>query len=197
MKLKLSKKEKIDLFKAWGAISIAFAILFGGLESFSSFMISFLIAALTVGIGFIAHELSHKIVAQKFGCWAEFRSFDQMLVLAILVSFFGFVIAAPGGVMIKGHITKKQNGKISSAGIIANLVIALGFMLLGFAAFNPIMQKISAYGIFINSLLALFNLIPIMNFDGRKVLQWNRVFYSILVAIAFVLTFFGNKVVFG
>ena len=198
MKFSISDFEKRELLKAWAAISFAFAIAFGGgfaaLAS-PNFIIIFLVAGFTVGVGFIGHELAHKLVAIRYGCWAEFRAFNQMLVLAIVFSFFGFVFAAPGGVFIRGKVTKEKNGHISAAGIVANLIVAALFFVIAFLIPIPAVQTISLYGMLINSWLALFNLIPFMGLDGSKVLAWNKTAYGILVALAFILMFLSNEIV--
>jgi Zn-dependent protease len=167
-----SNIEIRDLTKAWIAISLAFAILLNhGLNLSARFGMIFIISAFTVGVGFLLHEMGHKIVAQKFGCFAEFRSFDQMLLLAIFFSFFGFILAAPGAVMIGGrHVSISKNGKISVAGPLINVILAL-FFLLALQVQNIYALRV---GLAINALLALFNMIPIGNFDGRKILAWNR-----------------------
>lgn len=198
MKFQLSPIEKRDFLKAWAAISFAFAVAFGGglagLSMDIRFLLSFAVAGLTVGVGFVAHELSHKVVALKYGCRAEFRSFDQMLMLAILFSFFGFIIAAPGGVFIKGKVTPERNGKISAAGIVANIVVAFIFLLLGILVPIAAVKIVAVYGMLINSWLALFNLLPFLNFDGKKVLVWNKLAYGGLVAAAFALMFLSGKI---
>jgi Zn-dependent protease len=185
-RIRTSRRELLDLIKAWVAISAAFAILLGG--GLSSDLISyFIIASLSVGLGFIAHEMSHKLTAQKYGCTAEFRSWDQMLVLAVILSFFGLIIAAPGAVLISRpaniRISKRMNGKISSAGAIANLAVAALFLSLALIPVTGVLFEIAKFGFMINTWLALFNLIPFWMFDGRKVLEWSRSFYFILVAI--------------
>tara|TARA_Y100000310_G_scaffold344775_1_gene459418 strand:+ start:4146 stop:4706 length:561 start_codon:yes stop_codon:yes gene_type:complete len=182
--MRFSNLEKTELLKAWIAISIAFAIVLRGTNL--GFLQNFILSALTVGVGFLLHELAHKIVAQKYGCWAEFRSFDSMLLLAIGMSFLGFVFAAPGAVFIKGNVTTEKNGKISIAGPITNIILAvLFFILLQF--FNTgYLNLISTYGFRINSWLALFNMIPIWNFDGSKVLRWNKIYYAIVVIITLI-----------
>ncbi len=200
MKFRISEFEKRELFKAWAAISFAFAIAFGGgISALASpnFILVFLVAGFTVGIGFICHELAHKLVAMRYGCWAEFRAFNQMLILAILFSFFGFVLAAPGGVFIKGHISKERNGKVSAAGIVANIVVALLFLAIGIAVPFASLKIVAVYGMLINSWLALFNLIPFMGFDGSKVLAWNKIAYGALVAMAFALMFLSNEIGIG
>ena len=179
--LRISKKEAIDLIKAWSAISLAFAIVMTGFSFSIIFLYAILISAFTVGIGFIFHEMAHKLTAQHYGCFAEFRSFDKMLGLAVILSFLGFIFAAPGAVFIHGLVGIVRNGKISAAGIIASLSVAFIFLLLFFL--TPL-TTIALYGFIINSWLALFNLIPLWNFDGVKVLNWNKKFYTLLIVIA-------------
>jgi Zn-dependent protease len=110
-----------------------------------------------------------------------------MLVLAVILSFFGLIIAAPGAVLISRpaniRISKRMNGKISSAGAIANLAVAALFLSLALIPVTGVLFEIAKFGFMINTWLALFNLIPFWMFDGRKVLEWSRSFYFILVAI--------------
>ena len=185
--LSTSDAEIKDIIKAWVAVSAAFAIGMSGSLLSAGFYRGFIIASLTVGLGFLLHELAHKIVAQRFGCFAQFRSFDMMLMLAVLMSFFGFVFAAPGAVMIAGRVNHRKNGLISAAGPIVNLILALVFLALNFASLPGIVTEAAYYGFLINSWLALFNLIPFWIFDGQKIWRWNKVTYSFLAAAAMLL----------
>ncbi|MAG07886.1 hypothetical protein CMO89_00265 [Candidatus Woesearchaeota archaeon] len=152
--------------------------------SISRIILVFFISAFTVGIAFLFHELAHKIVAQHYGCEAEFRSFDKMLILAIAMSFFGFVFAAPGAVMISGPVGIRRNGTISLAGPLTNLILAFLCLLALFFMPIGILKNIFQYGFLINTWIALFNLLPFWNFDGRKIFAWNRAVYILLVVIA-------------
>lgn len=185
-----SEAELRDILKAWIAISIAFAIILS--SALSDFYSKFVIASLTVGIGFLFHEMGHKIIAQRYGCFAEFRSFDGMLILAIAMSFFGFIFAAPGAVMISGRVNKSKNGKISAAGPIVNLILALIFLALIFVQLPNLFKAIAYYGFIINSWLALFNMIPFWLFDGYKILKWNKLVYGSIAAIALVFMLLQN-----
>ncbi len=189
MKLHFSQEELKDLAKAWVAITAAFAIvLAGGMNSLIIKPYFLIISGVAVGFGFLFHELGHKFVAQRYGCFAEFKSFDSMLVLAFIMSFFGFVFAAPGAVIIHGFVNIERNGKISVAGPLTNLIMALIFLSLSFFT-TGFLQTISNYGFFINSFLALFNLIPFGNFDGIKIYRWNKTLWWSMAIVSFIFTF--------
>ena len=182
--IKLSKKEYKDLAKAWGLLSLAFAILFSSALDLT-FLVNLGISALTVGLGFVAHELAHKLLAVKYGCEAEFKANDAMLYAAVLMSFLGLIIAAPGAVRIRGALSKKQHGRIAAAGPAASLAVALLFLPLYLFG-----SKVGLYGAGINSLLAAFNLLPVPGFDGRQVLKWNKTVYGVLLVAAILLAMF-------
>ncbi len=186
LKMKFSQIEKQHLLKSWIGVSVAFTILNAGLFD-PAFIIYFLISLLTVGLGFIFHELAHKYVAQKYGCYAEYRSNDQMLLIGILTAFFGFLFIAPGAVVIQGIVTKKRNGIISLAGPLANVILAAIFSLISFFITSEFVLTALNYGIRINYFLALFNMIPILNFDGRKIWAYNKVIYIITITAALLI----------
>lgn len=186
------QRETRDIIKAWSAISIAFAILLSGQMAFDlGFLTSLLISAVTVGLGFLLHELAHRTLARSYGARAEFRSFDEMLVVAILMSFFGFILAAPGAVFIRGRISKDKYGKISAMGPVTNIVLAAAFALALFLASQiaiaDFYSNLLHYGKTINAWLALFNMIPLGNFDGVKILMWNKAVYGVMTAAALLL----------
>ncbi len=183
--MQFSQTEITHLTRAWVAISLAFAILLSGGNLFSpQFITMLIISGVTVGLGFLLHEMGHKYVAQRYNCFAEFRADNKMLLLAIGMSFFGFIFAAPGAVMIQGMVTRERNGKISIAGPLVNIVLAAIFLIL---LFVNILPTVAGYGAFINSLLAAFNMIPLGNIDGKKILNWNRTAYFATAAIAVIL----------
>jgi len=184
-----SRIEIKHLFWSWLAISFAFANLLKG-EYYPSFFGSFIISSVAVGTGFLLHEIAHKFVSQKFHLRAEFRAFFPMLLLAVVLSYTGFIFAAPGAVMIMGKPSKKQNGLISIAGPLTNIILALIFFGLLFMNFqNELMLKIFFYGFIINVWLALFNLIPFAIFDGKKIFEWNKFIWAGCVIVCIVLFF--------
>jgi len=199
-KIRTSKQELIDITKAWLALSVAFAFAFSGMSLLSGafsvsrvFSISFLqligVSVVTAGLGFLLHELAHKFVAQRYGCVAEFRAFDQMLYLALgLAVVIGFIFAAPGAVMISGSITRRENGLVSAAGPLTNFV--LGMIFLGLSVLFPQFAWMFMVGFHINLWLGLFNMIPFGNFDGIKIFHWNILVWLLMVAFGVFFVFF-------
>jgi Zn-dependent protease len=197
--LHTSNTEIKDLFTAWLCISFAFAIArtvdkgitFASFFS-TDFLVFMIISAVTVGVAFLFHELAHKIVAQRYKCWAEFRADLTMLGLGVLMSFLGVVFLAPGAVIIFGNIDYKQNGKISMAGPLTNIILAIILLPLLFINFSSTIVKIVVdSGYLINAWLALFNMIPFWNFDGAKIYAWNRkTFYTMIILSAFLIFFY-------
>ncbi|MCK5343408.1 MAG: metalloprotease, partial [Candidatus Heimdallarchaeota archaeon] len=79
-----SRIEIIDLLKSWIVLSIAFSILREGFSLSVTFLQTLVFSAITVGTAFLLHEIGHKIAAQRYGCFAEFRSNDRMLMMALI-----------------------------------------------------------------------------------------------------------------
>ena len=187
MQIKTSETEIRHLVIAWLAISFAFAIVLRGWHNLSLLSI-FVISAITVGFAFILHELAHKVVAQRYGAWSEFRMAPQMLLLAILTAFLGFIFAAPGAVMIfNPYLTREESGKIAIAGPMMNVTLALLFFALFSLAPSGIVGLIGKFGMLINAWLAAFNMIPISVLDGRKVLAWDKRVYGIALGITIIV----------
>ncbi|MFH1056258.1 MAG: site-2 protease family protein [Candidatus Micrarchaeota archaeon] len=162
-------------------IALAFTLFPAG-----SFTIEiFLVILLTVGLGFVLHELGHKFVAVKYGAHAEYRAWTWGLFLALGLAFItngGFIFAAPGAVYVLGkHLTREQNGRIALAGAFTNLILAGLFLLLGLAF--PNLEPLAGIGVYVNAFLGAFNLLPFGPLDGKTVFQWNK--------IAWALTFFA------
>lgn len=203
---RISRREEADLFIAWMAIALSFTIIkiapYGILGPVTALdplpaLIYFGIALLTVGIGFLLHEMAHKFMAIRFGYWAEFVKDNTMLLIAVVMAaLVGFVFAAPGATVIFSRdgrtLTREENGLISAAGPIVNLVLCAIFALLFFGTggiagirAGSILASLGLAGVQINAMLAAFNLLPISILDGRKVLAWNPVIFVILIAAAF------------
>ena len=176
--IRTSSTEMQHLFIAWIAISYAFALVLSGparRDPFGEIVIyKFMLSLLTVGVSFILHELAHKVVAQRYNMWAEFRMSSSMLMFAVgLAYMMGALIAAPGAVQIYGnYATREQIGRIGAAGPLMNVLLALAFTpLVGMDGF---LGEVGSFGVLINLWLAAFNMLPISVLDGKKVLAWSK-----------------------
>lgn len=158
-----------DLAVAWLILTAAFANLYGGL--FDPTMIG--TALIAVGTGFLLHELAHHIVARRFGLRAVFEAYYNYLGFAFLLSFAGFIFAAPGAVYTRGSRTGRQQMLISAAGPATNIVLAVLFL------FVPGM--VGDLGHRVNVILALFNMIPFAGLDGQSILRHSKPVYAAIV----------------
>lgn len=174
--IQFSGTEIRDLLVAWGALGLAFGILLGGgpraIARPESLLTVLPLSMATAGLGFLLHELAHKVTAIKFGQVAEFRADYGMLFLAVMGALAGFLFAAPGAVYHRGRATPKENGLIAAAGPLTN--VALGLVFLPFAVLaGGLLESAGNFGVYINFLLAGFNMIPFGPLDGNTVKEWS------------------------
>jgi Zn-dependent protease len=151
------------------------------------------ILAIVVGIislSFVLHEFAHKILAQKYWLWSEFRLDPFGTLISLSTALMPFKIVAPGSVVIMGsRITKKNMGKIALVGPLTNVLLVIFFISLSNISY------FFQFAALLNADLAVFNLIPVSVLDGRKVYSWNKkiwvtVFGSALLLWILVRNFF-------
>jgi Zn-dependent protease len=197
MKITFSFTEIRHILISAAVLSVAFAIaLFDGILNIDTarFPVLVLFAFIAVGVGFLAHELiGHKVVAQRFGLFAEYRMWNFGLAIALLSSFAGFVFAAPGAVYISQRmdlwgkpvpVTKKRMGLVGLMGPVVNVAIALVFLALSYFTLGALFE-LFAFAASINMWLALFNMLPVPPLDGSKVLAWDRrIFAACFITVA-------------
>lgn len=159
----------------------------------------FLIPAILIGFTF--HEYAHALVADRLGdktpkfqgrlTLNPLAHIDLMGFLAIILIGFGW--AKPVEVNPNSFKHRyKDDLKVSAAGPVANIVTAFGFSIL-FVLFQKYFEgridAASYYIIFyillntisVNTMLFLFNLIPIPGLDGFHILRdlFPKAFYKI------------------
>ncbi|MDD4250677.1 MAG: site-2 protease family protein [Candidatus ainarchaeum sp.] len=202
-----SKQEKIDLIISWLTLSIAFSLVLinfdlisaiSGSTNFLSPLIAFPIALIAVGTGFVFHELAHRQAARHFGFVSEYRAWYPMLAIAVIMAVLtGWILAAPGATYFFGrNVTRRQDGIISIAGPITNIVLGVFLTILAMFTPNALFITILISCARINFFFALFNLMPIWVLDGKKVLAWNPLAWALAITIPLIATlvpglFFG------
>ncbi|WP_248896474.1 metalloprotease [Haloplanus halobius] len=200
MSLQFSSRELTDLAIAWVALGVAFAIFFegGGSQAISRLLdeglvLPLVVSLVTAGLGFLLHELAHKVVAVRFDQVAEFRADYGMLFLAIMSALVGFLFAAPGAVHHRGRLTEREHGLIALAGPVTNGLLALAFApvyVAGVLGGSPLIALLGGRGVAINLFLAAFNLIPFGGLDGRTVLNWSNVVFALAFLPAAAITLY-------
>lgn len=179
-------RERRDLLIAWLAISLAFTLLYvrGGVN-LTGLVFYFAMSLVTVGIAFVLHELAHKFAAMRYGYWAEFQKDNQMLLVAVVMAaLVGVVFAAPGATYVYGNATRNENGWISAAGPITNLLLCIPFAALMLLSGGGLLALVGLVGLRVNAMIAAFNMLPISVLDGRKVLAWNPAVFAVLIAVS-------------
>lgn len=202
VEMRVEREEAFEIIVSVLALSLALSFATAGLNiEPSRFLFLMAMYVLTVGSGFVLHELAHKYFGIKYGAKARFRAWPLGLAfalgLAIIPQIFGFrlpLFIAPGAVYIYAmrHISLRENGIISLAGPAMNWLLS-GVFFAVFALFfgNPIIETVALQGAWINMGLAMFNLLPVYPLDGSKVLAWN---WKIWLA-AFVVSFLGFGII--
>lgn len=180
----MDTREVRDLLAAWAALSVAFANLLGDLFN----PVLFGVAVVTVGTGFFLHELAHRTIARSYGLSAEFVAFYKYLAFAVLLSFAGFIFAAPGAVYTRGHRTGQQQLLISVGGPVTNIVLALLFLPVMLFFTEGVLALIGRIGFTVNAWLAAFNMLPVAGLDGQSVLRHSKPVYAAVMGVAVVLT---------
>lgn len=210
-----SKTEKSHLALAMGAFTLALGLMqVRGIFSiadvgFATWTIGILLAMpvmlLAIGPAFLLHEIGHKIVAKKNGCWAEFRADPKGLRTGVLIAaLLGIVFMAPGAVMVAGLVTRRQNGHIAVAGPLVNLslfiigvplwgaIIGLtgsagfansAYLFNGSLVWQSMVFDMGYYWLGANLFLGLFNMLPFGPLDGLKVKDWNESVFYLVIAI--------------
>ncbi len=177
--------------------------------------ISFVIVAIGLVISVTIHEFAHAFVADKLGdptpryqgrVTLDPRAhLDPLGTLAILLIGFGWGKA----VQFDPYNLKdprKDTALIALAGPASNIILAaLLSLAIGLFNLQGIAVSIMLPIIFINVMLAIFNLVPVSPLDGSKIAQavlpkdvaleyelfMNR--YGNLVLLALILPLFGSR----
>jgi Zn-dependent protease len=154
--------------------------------------------AFVLTLSFLLHELAHKLTAQRYGLWAEFRlTVYGALITLVSMLLPLFRIISPGAVMITGHATRDTVGKTALSGPLTNIMLSIIFIGATLNTSNTLLYPSVIFGAWINAFIAIFNLIPIGMMDGLKIFWWNKVIWFGTFAISLILVIFSYPYVYA
>ncbi|MGD8506619.1 MAG: hypothetical protein PVF15_08155, partial [Candidatus Bathyarchaeota archaeon] len=170
------------------AVGLSIVFLYFDSVFLSNHVEILIVSSLIFVLSFVSHEIAHKLTAQRYGLWAEFRLvlFGALLTLISIIPFSPFKIISPGAVMIAGAADPDIIGRTAIAGPATNLVLALiSFVPYGFLS-SPF-AEIALLSVAFNAWIAFFNLFPIGVLDGWKVFLWNRIIWALIFIPCLIL----------
>lgn len=183
--LTFSGREVGELIIALIASIVAFLPLFRWLifrRPITKFDI--LLSVFGAGLGIILHEIAHKSTAIKLGYPAYFKLSKLGVMLTFISGILPVKIIMPGEVLVLGVPSRRDMGYIALSGPLANIVLAIIFLL------TSMFIKPFRYVAGINAYIAFFNLLPIPPLDGSKAISSNIALWVIAFVIALVMTIF-------
>lgn len=134
--------------------------------------------AIVFTLVYLLHELAHKLVAQRYGLWAEFRLTMFGAFITLLSIFSPIKLISPGAVLIAGPMSKETAGKTALAGPLTNLLLSLASLAFLLYPLSQQMADVALLSAAFNAWIALFNLIPFAIMDGMRVFHWNRLVWA-------------------
>jgi len=159
-----------------------------------------MIAGVT-GVSILAHELSHQLVAARFGLKTVFSVWESGLVFSALLALLGVTPFYPsyGSTFIAQkdwpyHQQPRKLGPVHAVGPLVSSMLALAFLglfLRGEQSGIAWLQAMGRGGFIVNYTLVLFNLIPVFpfgSFDGQGIFRWSLPVWALLVAGCLFLT---------
>ncbi len=193
--LSTSPTELRHLAIAAVVLTVDFILLYGGPAIYAApieavYVGTAIAAALTA---FVAHEMAHKVSAQRRGYWAEFRMSAIGLIVSLITAYIGFLFAAPGATMIGGMGSPEDWGRTSLAGPSTNVVFGVIFLASSFGVAAAVPSQLVVVGAlqflgFVNSWFGTFNMIPIGPLDGAKVMRWSKTVWAVAFVAFLALT---------
>ena len=168
-----------------GLSSAFYPSVFGVVDWMAALSVVWIFAVILTG-SFFAHEIAHKVTAQRRGLWAEFRltMWGAILTLVSIISPL-FKIISPGAMMVSGSASTEEMGKVSLAGPATNVFLSV--VLFGLAIVPSPFTEILLLAAFLNAFMAVFNLIPVGILDGFKIFSWDKKVWGATFAASIAL----------
>lgn len=143
----------------------------------------------------VPHELAHKWVAERLGCRARYVLHPAGLALTLATSLpqvpVKFVM--PGITVVSAPLMdpaeeRRLEGLVSLSGPAYNIAASLASAALAaLPGLGPGPRAALSFSAYVNSWVALFNLLPLPPLDGSKALRWRPGPYLAFLLLAAAL----------
>ena len=200
MYVELRRRYELNEYLALALSVIVVALVFTGWEGIiTSNKFRLATAFIGVSTAFLFHELAHRAVARKFGCYARYVISPLGLIITLLTVFTPIKIIMTGyvGIICPPPYTfgygygytdpKRLYALIAMAGPLTNIALSVIFYSLTYAPLPLTYLRIFNFAAEINAWIAFFNLIPIPPLDGSKIFTYNPILSIFLVMVSVVL----------
>ncbi len=163
---------------------LVLGFVFGSNYLINGLILHYLMITAIASIAVIPHELAHRWSARKMGCYSRYvlSPFGLILTLITAIPFIPFKIIMPGFTLVVPTtydpvFLKRLNGIVSYMGPLTNMLIATASLtiyalLVKLGIHIYILLLFLLLNTWLNSWVAIFNLLPIPPLDGSKIITW-------------------------
>ncbi len=197
MMIKFTKEEIRNLLISIIVISTLFTInMTQKIGWTNTEIINILIITLILfSISFIAKIYSQKYLARKYHYHIEYKIWGYGIIFAIVTMLLNIFIITPGYFkygLYDRIATEEEKAKIAIIGPAANMILAVIFLialiiLKSTLTTSAIIKLAMLIGFYINTYMAVFNLIPFMALDGIKIVEYDLKMWIVPMIISVVL----------
>jgi GNAT superfamily N-acetyltransferase len=149
-----------------------------------------------ISFSILSHELSQRLVCQKLGLEATFKAWGSGILVNWVFAIIGGFFPAYGSTYVKQidwyYNPKDRTAIIFAVGPIVSLILAWIFFGAYILASETLIISSARVGYLWNLFSVIFNLLPVQAaggfvWDGKKILNWNRIVWVLLCAATIIL----------
>ncbi len=206
MMIKFTKEEIRNLLISIIVISILFTINMTQKSGWTNpDIINILIITIIIfSISLIAKIYSQKYLARKYHYHIEYKIWGYGLIFALITMLLNIFVITPGYFkygLYDRIATDEEKAKIALIGPAINIIIAVIFLIaliiLKSMMTTGIIKLAMLIGFYINTYMAVFNLIPFMALDGIKLFEYDMKMWiaPMIISVILLIITFTNYII--
>jgi len=174
--LSLPRVEYIIL----GVGAVLYGLAFFLADRAEFILLTLLIYVLVTGVAVAVHEITHHIIARKYGCSSQIKFYYTGILVTFATAWiFGNVFAQPLMTRITetGNVQKRDMGLVMLAGPAISIILAFLFLML--IPMGGIWVLAGTTGFAVNLLEGTYALVPFTPMDGKTIFSWNKLIWVV------------------